>query len=107
VSGVSGVTYTSLAGSELEAAGAGSSVEGLTFLALFVSDPLGVIPAGYPPFIDGFVDEIFYPGEFIPLYEDAYIILAGSAVPIPAAAWLFGSALVCLVGVGRRKKAQV
>ena len=30
-----------------------------------------------------------------------------SPVPIPAAAWLFGSALVGLVGIGRRKKAQV
>jgi hypothetical protein len=28
-----------------------------------------------------------------------------NVVPIPAAAWLFGSALVGLVGVGRRKKA--
>jgi len=28
-----------------------------------------------------------------------------SAVPIPAAVWLFGSGLVCLVGLGRRKKA--
>jgi hypothetical protein len=30
-----------------------------------------------------------------------------SSVPLPAAAWLFGSALVGLVGSGRRKKAQV
>jgi len=28
-----------------------------------------------------------------------------SAVPVPPAAWLFGSALIGLVGVGRRKKA--
>ncbi len=28
-----------------------------------------------------------------------------SAVPIPAAAWLFGSALITMVGVARRKKA--
>ncbi|MEH6593274.1 MAG: VPLPA-CTERM sorting domain-containing protein [Halioglobus sp.] len=30
--------------------------------------------------------------------------VAPSAVPVPAAAWLFGSALVGLVGVGRRRK---
>jgi len=29
-----------------------------------------------------------------------------SAVPVPAAAWLFGSALVGLVGVGRRRRAM-
>ncbi|MBP8301501.1 MAG: VPLPA-CTERM sorting domain-containing protein [Planctomycetes bacterium] len=31
--------------------------------------------------------------------------LAPSAVPIPAAVWLFGSGLIGLVGVGRRRKA--
>jgi hypothetical protein len=29
-----------------------------------------------------------------------------SAVPVPAAVWLFGSGLLGLVGVARRKKAQ-
>jgi hypothetical protein len=29
---------------------------------------------------------------------------AVAAVPVPAAAWLFGSALLGLVGVGRRRK---
>ena len=29
----------------------------------------------------------------------------GSNVPVPAAAWLFGSALVGLAGVGRKRKA--
>jgi hypothetical protein len=32
-------------------------------------------------------------------------VLSVAEVPIPAAAWLFGSALVGLVGVGKRKKA--
>jgi hypothetical protein len=31
---------------------------------------------------------------------------APSAVPLPAAAWLFGSALLGLVGIGRRKRLQ-
>ena len=34
-----------------------------------------------------------------------YAVAAVSQVPLPAAAWLFGSALVGLVGLGRRKKA--
>jgi hypothetical protein len=29
-----------------------------------------------------------------------------NAVPVPAAVWLFGSALIGLVGLGKRKKAQ-
>jgi hypothetical protein len=39
--------------------------------------------------------------------SESGVFLSVSQVPIPAAAWLFGSALVGLVGVGRRKKAQV
>ena len=31
--------------------------------------------------------------------------LAGTVVPVPAAAWLFGSGLLALVGMARRKKA--
>ena len=34
-----------------------------------------------------------------------YLVRGASVVPIPAAAWLFGSALVGLVGLGRRKLA--
>jgi hypothetical protein len=33
-----------------------------------------------------------------------YALTSVAAVPVPAAAWLFGSALVGLVGVGRRRK---
>jgi hypothetical protein len=29
-----------------------------------------------------------------------------SAIPVPAAVWLFGSGLIGLVGVARRRKAQ-
>jgi hypothetical protein len=40
------------------------------------------------------------------LGDGALLVSTGeiSAVPVPAAAWLFGSALVGLVGVGRRRK---
>ncbi len=27
-----------------------------------------------------------------------------SAVPVPAAVWLFGSGLICLIGIAKRKK---
>jgi len=36
---------------------------------------------------------------------DYVLHLEGTVVPIPAAAWLFGSGLLCLVGMARRKKA--
>ena len=39
------------------------------------------------------------------LSDEARGLPAVTTVPVPAAAWLFGSALVGLVGVGRRKKA--
>jgi hypothetical protein len=41
-----------------------------------------------------------------PVYLTFGNITGTSVVPIPAAAWLFGSAMLGLVGVARRKKAQ-
>ena len=38
-------------------------------------------------------------------YDNLVIDVATSAVPVPAAVWLFGSGLLGLVGVARRKKA--
>ena len=38
-------------------------------------------------------------------YVGSMAIIETSAVPVPAAAWLFGSGLLGLVGVARRKKA--
>jgi len=35
--------------------------------------------------------------------QDQIIDIAVAAVPVPAAAWLFGSGLLCLAGVARRK----
>ena len=33
------------------------------------------------------------------------LVRSVSAIPIPAAAWLFGTALVRLIGIGKRRKA--
>ncbi|MGB5298098.1 MAG: VPLPA-CTERM sorting domain-containing protein [Thiogranum sp.] len=35
----------------------------------------------------------------------SWAVHAGNVVPVPAAAWLFGSGLLGLVGIARRKKA--
>ena len=39
--------------------------------------------------------------NFITYSDDAFV----SAVPVPAAVWLFGSGLIGLIGVARRKEA--
>ncbi len=44
--------------------------------------------------------------SYIPMtYNGA--VATNSAVPIPAAAWLFGSGLLGLVGIARRKSQRV
>ena len=35
----------------------------------------------------------------------SWAVHSGNIVPVPAAVWLFGSGLLCLIGVARRKKA--
>ena len=45
---------------------------------------------------NGFKDQHFSSGSISPVI---------SSVPVPAAAWLFGSGLLGLVGIARRKKA--
>jgi hypothetical protein len=50
-----------------------------------------------------------FPGQkpqFVGTTADDFPV-SGSPVPVPAAVWLFGSGLVGLVGVARRKKVQV
>lgn len=42
---------------------------------------------------------------FLPVYALSGVLQVPSAVPIPAAAWLFGSGLLGLAGVARQKKA--
>ena len=53
--------------------------------------------------IDKSVEELmksFYSDTYS---TDQFYTLAGNAIPVPAAAWLFGSALLGLVGIKRRQ----
>ena len=48
------------------------------------------------------------PFLFIPkLTEFTLITQAPSAVPVPAAVWLFGSGLIGLIGIAHRKRARI
>lgn len=38
--------------------------------------------------------------------DNDYLVASASVVPIPAAAWLFGSAMLGLLGIGRRRSAK-
>jgi hypothetical protein len=82
----------------------------------------------YGDFVFEFADENYFPGTsgaalpllsgeddsdivntLTPVIEDGFFTgysMQTTAVPIPAAAWLFGSGLLGLVGIARRKKAS-
>lgn len=85
----------------------------LDYMAFFVSETgpnvTQINQAGIDAFgfgIDGYGDYFtldnngVYQGE---LYVEGIVV---SAVPVPAAAWLFGTGLMGLVGFGRRKNKQ-
>jgi hypothetical protein len=63
---------------------------------------------GFPPFewdlcsVTGCPDPVGFYGEFSPLAGTAWSLAVTATVPIPAAAWLFGSALG-LLGLARRR----
>lgn len=44
------------------------------------------------------------PGGGAPVFDDASVTITPAVVPVPAAVWLFGSGLVGLVGVARRRR---
>lgn len=66
-----------------------------------------IIP-GFDPTVDGQYD--FYLAAFdgtiqLARTDISVIVGAGAVVPVPAAVWLFGSSLLGLIGMARRKKA--
>jgi len=66
------------------------------------------MPISFDPTVDGQYD--YYLAAFngstqLARTEMSVIVGAGAVVPVPAAVWLFGSGLLGLVGMARRKKA--
>lgn len=64
--------------------------EGLTLLTMADNE----LPAG------GWYDNSNYLAAY-PIYKNESVEV--SAIPVPAAAWLFGSGLIGLIGLARRK----
>lgn len=64
-------------------------------------DYSAVVPDGDPSGFGGTAYDLHLEGTFT---GDITSVIAPAAVPVPAAVWLFGSGLVGLVGVARRKK---
>ena len=111
--------------------GTGTAWSGIdfTFVNSTVLSPLGITPFtgaingvffdGGPIFLPGVTTSVsltFDPSESIGLINGIgdiqtnpglqySLIITPTAVPIPAAVWLFGSGLLGLVGMARRKKA--
>ena len=69
------------------------------------------IVIGMPGFDTGFglgenaVGELNLFGFSADTYMGGTLTMEVAAVPVPAAAWLFGSAIVGLAGIGRKRKA--
>lgn len=90
---------------------------------LSASDPiLGLTGTAYPTGLDrrgtqigeggASADSILFSGNTLTLISESSsrpdqvrVITAVSAVPVPAAVWLFGSGLLGFIGIARRKKA--
>ena len=81
------------------------SYDGLNFEYSENPSSLPVLGNWYAGTFDGnalFMQATTYNGT---LYDFTINTLSISAVPIPSAVWLFGSGLLSLIGVARRKKA--
>lgn len=84
-----------------------------------ISSPIGPQPTVLEPFNyfvdigllsagDWYLTPLFYvDGNFDSTITSIVPLFTVSEVPVPAAAWLFGSGLLGLIGVARRKKASV
>jgi len=84
--------------------GAGEIVAGINSFIFDENDLLN--PPGEPDWTDGY----WTVGTSTAYYEEwitGYVptaMFGGSPVPIPASVWLFGSGLIGLIGIARRKK---
>ncbi|WP_206609531.1 VPLPA-CTERM sorting domain-containing protein [Thiohalobacter thiocyanaticus] len=75
-----------------------SADEGMTFDILYASAVIGEFDSLFFPVFDGKTFDIFYGDGWV----DLTVV---SAVPVPAAVWLFGSGLLGLFMAGRRRPA--
>lgn len=86
----------------------GSSNDSLiSFDSSFVTDPASVFTFAYDPSTDGGLRIFAYGFEGFQCVQcprARFNALQLAAVPIPAAIWLFGSGLLGLIGIARRKQ---
>ena len=62
---------------------------------------VGPIPSGpYSVIVSGLIDENYINNDTLAVFGDVQF----TAVPVPAAAWLFGSGLVGLAGIARKRR---
>jgi len=92
-SGAPVITYTNLAG---------TSFDGTTVVSM-ANDGRGIIQADASPFSWYSFDHAQNPAQNGFVIEQ--ITITTSAIPVPPAIWLFGSGLLGLIGIARRKKA--
>lgn len=92
-SGIPVITYTDIAG---------TSFDGTT-VSTTVDNGRGIISASASPFTSFSFDHAQNTAQFGFVIEK--ITITTSAVPIPAAAWLFGSGMLGLIGMARHKNA--
>ena len=77
---------------------------GATFLVQAIpgSDPLAFIQLGTGLFTEYWVQ---FPDGAQSVLNSGSLLVRGTVIPLPAAAWMFLSGLVGLIGIARRKKA--
>jgi hypothetical protein len=89
--------------------GAGADIVGTILANTYVSTGAGSVVSGTGS-TDNLCGGVYSATSYVTVGASGKVGGLGcgpSAVPLPAAAWLFGSALIGLVGIGRRKKGQI
>lgn len=87
--------------------------DGLFFEGVFLNSPGGNVQGGFgDDMADIFFDNPVLPGQSIDITKyiavpngmTEFAIAEYPTVPVPAAVWLFGSGLIGLIGIARRRK---